>query len=358
MISRSIAEKLVGDIMSGRYTKTGKLPSEAELSRAFGVSRMTLRAALEELRRQRLIEKRNGVGSFLTMRAMRKSGIIGLIIPDYGEYAFFNVIEKEVRLHASRLGYRVSLVSTREHGRDALARDLRRKARKLAVSRAEGVIFRPLVDEKFAESNHEVVNILGNAKIPTVLIDSDITRPPQRSDYDLITVGNIGAGRKIAEHLHARGYKRIAFLMGENPLMANSNWSDRLFGLAGELALLGQREGVRQLGFPPEDESRLQKLLKSGRRPDAIVCGNDEQALKLLDSLKRLGVKVPDKVAVVGFDDISGAHAACPPLTTVSQPVRLLAATAFKSLLARIRYPASATREIRLDAPLVIRGTT
>ena len=118
------------------------------------------------------------------------------------------------------------------------------------------------VDEKFAESNHEVANILSNAKIPTVLIDSDITRPPQRSDYDLITVGNIGAGRKIAEHLHARGYKRIAFLMGENPLMANSNWSDRLFGLAGELALLGQREGVRQLGFPPEDESRLQKLKK------------------------------------------------------------------------------------------------
>ena len=62
--------------------------------------------------------------------------------------------------------------------------------------------------------------------------------------------------------------------------------------------------------------------------------------------------------AVVGFDDMEIARSTTPPLTTVSQPVRKLAATAFKSLLARIRYPNNDPREIFLDAPLVIRGST
>ena len=68
--------------MSGAYSEGGKLPSEAKLSERFGVSRMTLRGALEQLRQQGLIEKRNGAGSFLTKRAYRRSGLIGLVIPD------------------------------------------------------------------------------------------------------------------------------------------------------------------------------------------------------------------------------------------------------------------------------------
>ena len=57
-------------------------------------------------------------------------------------------------------------------------------------------------------------------------------------------------------------------------------------------------------------------------------------------------------------NDIAAARATCPPLTTISQPVRKLAATAFKTLLARIRYPNNDPREILLDAPLVVRSST
>lgn len=358
MTRKEIVGHLLKDIMAGSYSGDGRLPSEAKLSEAFGVSRMTLRGALDELRRQGIIEKRNGSGSFLTKRGFRRSGLIGLVMPDYEAYGFFNDIKKEVERHAARLGYRVALVFTQKSGHEAVVRDMRRKVRKLAAARAEGVIFRPFVSEEMSMTNREMVRILQNAEIPTVLIDSDIVRPPGRSECDLVAINNIGAGRQIAAHLHSRGYRRIAFLMQSRNPFANTNWSNRLFGLAGELALLGCEESVRQLDFLPTDERAVNALLRSRKRPDAIVCGNDEQAAHLLLTLGRLGKCVPNDIAVVGFDDLSLARSTPPPLTTISQPVKKLAATAFKSLLARIRYPNNDPREILLDAPLVVRQST
>ena len=283
MTGKEIAKKIVDDIIAGAYSETGKLPSEGALAESFGVSRMTLRGALDEVRRQGLIEKRNGSGSFLTKRGLRRSGLIGLVIPDYEAYGFFAEIRKEVERHARLLGYRVSLVFTRERGREEAVRDIRRKVRRLAVARAEGVIFRPFVPERLG---------------------------------------------------------------------------DRLFGLAGELALAGCEESVRRLDFAPGDEAAVAALMRNRRRPDAIVCGNDEQAASLLETLARVGKRVPNDVAIVGFDDIELARSTIPPLTTVSQPVRKIAATAFKSLLARIRYPNNDPREILLDARLVVRRST
>ena len=358
MTGKEIVKRLTKNIMSGAYSETGKLPSEAKLSESFGVSRMTLRGALEQLRQQGLIEKRNGAGSFLTKRAYRRSGLIGLAIPDYESYEFFAEIKKEIEHHAARLGYHVALVFSSERTHEPLVRDIRRKVRELAVSRAEGVVFRPFVAEEMVETNKEIVNILRHAEIPVVLIDSDITSPPNRSNCDLVAVNNVNAGRLIANHLHDCGYGRIAFMTVDGKPFANANWSNRLFGLAGELALLGCEGSVRRLDFAPTDERELARLLRSRTRPDAIVCGNDEQATRLIESLARLGKRVPDDIAVVGFDDIAAARMSTPSLTTISQPVRKLAATAFKTLLARMRYPGGDPREILLDAPLVVRRST
>ena len=355
MTSRGIYDRILADIVSGKYAREGRLPGEIALAASFGVSRMTLRAALEKLRLQGLIETRNGAGSFLTKRAARRSGIIGLIIPDYESCGFFSVMKGEIERHAVRLGYRISLVSTQGRDNDSITRDIRRKARQLAVNRVEGVIFRPFISGSLHATNCEIVSIMRHAEVPVVLIDSDITRPPERSDCDLVAVNNIGAGRQIAEHLWERGCRHVAFLLRSRNLSENTNWGNRLFGLAGQLALLGCDESVRRLDFSPADAAALGALMRSRRRPDVIVCGNDEQAAQLIETLRSLGRRVPDDVGVVGFDDIDVARSTTPPLTTISQPVRRLAAMAFKVLLARIRYPNNDPREILLDAPLVVR---
>lgn len=357
MKGKDILLALIKDISAQRFAATGRLPSEQALCASFGASRMTVRGALAELQRRGLIEKRNGAGSFLTARAWRKSGLVGLVIPDYASFGFFADVKQEIERHCALLGYRTRLVMTRETERETAIRDIRRQVRELAAARTEGVVFRPYVGEEFAEANAEIVRILQRTETPVVLIDSDIARPPERSNLDLIAVNNIDAGRRIADYLHTRGYGRIAFLSPGNERNLNANWSNRLFGLAGELALLGCGDGVRTLRFAPDDADALARALRGPRRPAAIVCGNDECAAALMATLRRLGIRIPEAVAVVGFDDIPLSRATEPPLTTVSQPVRKIASTAFKALLARIRYPNNATREIYLNAPLVARGS-
>ena len=318
---------------------------------------MTVRSALAELQRRGLIEKRNGVGSFLTKRALRKSGVIGLVIPDLGKFEFFSIVRKEIARHCARLNYRVELVTTDKPDPEAAVADIRHKVRKLAAARAEGVIFRPYGATDHDRANLEIVRILRNAEIPVVLIDTDVTRPPERSECDLVAVNNIDAGRRIADHLHERGYRRIAFLTHKDSLAKDVNWENRLFGLAGELALLHHEEGVRALCFAPDDVRALKAALRNSRRPDAIVCGNDECAVRLMETLHALGKNIPEDVAVVGFDD-NLAQRSVPALTTVAQPIGTIAATAFKVLLARIRYPNSEPREIFLPAPIVVRAST
>ena len=77
-----------------------------------------------------------------------------------------------------------------------------------------------------------------------------------------------------------------------------------------------------------------------------------------MKTLAAIGKRVPRDVAVVGFDDESCARSSVPPLTTIRQPAQLIAETALKTLLARIRYPNNDPREILLDAPLIIRQST
>lgn len=356
--STEILKTLLRDVTSGTFAGEEKLPSEASLCARFGVSRMTVRGVLAELQRRGLIEKRNGAGSFLTRRALRTSGVIGLVIPDFSQFEFFSALQDEITRHCARLHYRVELVTTDKAEKEAAVADLRHKVRKLAALRAEGVIFRPYVSDSFAKPNREIVKILQHAEIPFVLIDADIVRPPNRSDCDLVAVDNIAAGRRIADHLHQRGCRRIAFLTETRARKMNANWSNRLFGLAGELALLGTANAVQTLTFAPDNAKAIASTLRRRNRPDAIVCGNDERAAILSETLQILGKRIPDDVAVIGFDNSAHATRSCPPLTTVSQPVDKLAATAFKVLLARIRYPGNEPRETYLSAPLVVRAST
>lgn len=353
----AIIQSLKADI-AARAFPGGKLPSEAALCARFSAARETVRRALRELVRQDLVATRNGVGTFLTRRGARTSGLLGLLIPNFAEAVYFARLKGELERMARRVGYGL-VFEMIEAGtlRDETSA-VRRKARELAVRRVEGVIFRPLSNLRAEKANCEVVRIFRNAEIPVVLVDSDIAELCSRSDCDLVAVNNINAGRRIAAHLLARGRTRLAYLMPSRGIGPNANWRNRLFGVAGEIALRGFSTGVRTLTFEPENLGALRKALTDADRPDAFICGNDETAMRLLDALQRLGMRIPEDVAVVGFDDMPFAETACPPLTTVRQPTNEIARTALRVLLARIRYPGAEPREINVSAKLVARRST
>ena len=92
----------------------------------------------------------------------------------------------------------------------------------------------------------------------------------------------------------------------------------------------------------------MAELLVSGRRPQAIVCGNDEMAIGALGALRAARLRVPADVAVTGFDDIAAARHARPALSTVRQPMRELGEQSVRMLLARISDPAAPRHSVVL----------
>ena len=356
--SERIVRELLAEYASGRQAPGVALPGEQTLARRFGVARETVRKALDELQRQGVVERRKGAGTFLSEGSARKTGLIGFLVPDLGASGFFGDVHREMEKLAAGNGYRLSVATIQPADAETMIRETRRRARELAVARVEGVVFRPLLDERCAKVNREVVRIFEHTETPVVLLDADVVEPPERSACDLVSVNNVEAGRQVAVHLLSRGYRRIGFLMNGPSIGTNSNWRNRLFGVAGELALRGCETAVRMLTFDPRDVASVRRHLGQRGRQDAVVCGNDETAAALVRSLAAVGVRVPEEVAVVGFDDQPAALRCDPPLTTVRQPTALIAKSALSALLARIRHPNSPAREINLRAPIVIRRST
>lgn len=171
-------------------------------------------------------------------------------------------------------------------------------------------------------------------------------------------------GRLLMEHLVARGYRRIAYIgdaRGGRPSAERQRaWLDVMHeaGLQPGLAVNGP------LGRLEGGVSAVEQLLGAaqrywGRPPEAICCYNDMMAIGALSALTRNGFKIPDDVAVTGFDDVDVAAFTVPPLTTLHQPRREMGTQAMQVLLNLINQPPqNQPRETVMLGQLVVRGST
>jgi DNA-binding LacI/PurR family transcriptional regulator len=197
---------------------------------------------------------------------------------------------------------------------------------------------------------------LAAAGIPVVVID------PAEEPGDLVrSVGttNWQGGLSATRHLIELGHRRIAVIAGPADL-----WS-------GRARLDGYRAAMMDAGLPVDgrlirrDHFSVDGGLRQGAhllgltsRPTAIVAGSDEQAFGVLQALHRAGLRAPDDVSVVGFDDVAVASWAAPALTTVRQPLAVMAATAFRMLRAGSAGMAAQAHHIELATTLVVRDST
>ena len=126
---------------------------------------------------------------------------------------YFKDIERELSAYSRSLGYDIDVRKCAVGKSRDVVTEMRKEARALADRNVEGVIFRPLINEKYTEVNQEVARLFEEVEKPVVLFDSDIDKKPRRSAYDIVTVNNVDAGRSVADYLIASGRKRIAFNM-------------------------------------------------------------------------------------------------------------------------------------------------
>jgi DNA-binding LacI/PurR family transcriptional regulator len=197
---------------------------------------------------------------------------------------------------------------------------------------------------------------LAAARIPLVAID-----PPVEPGDAIRSVGTTNwlGGMTATRHLIELGHRRIAIIGGPPDLWASRARLDG-YRAALQAAGLGVAESlIRRDEFTLSGgRAQAAELLSLPQPPTAVVAGNDGQAFGVLQTLGERGLRAPDDLSVVGFDDVPVAAWATPALTTVRQPLAAMAATAFRMLRSDPATAAGEPHHIELATTLVIREST
>jgi GntR family transcriptional regulator of arabinose operon len=313
---RRIIESLRSGILSGQYRNGARLPSEAELMRRFGVSRMTAVKAMQQLQQEGLLVRRTGSGTFASGGLHSQNPAFGLIIPDLGETEIFEPICKGMARSPDAQGHSLSWGHSRTSSvsKEDEAEHL---CRQYIEQKVAGVFFAPLeFSGRRDQVNQRILKALSAAHIPVVLLDRRAQGPTERHAYDLVGLDNRRAGFVMAEHLIRQGARHIAFLAEAN---SAETVDDRISGYREALYThgLGMENEIVIRGDGSHAEA-LQAVL-SDRKVDAIQCANDHTAARLMRSLLGLGLRIPQDLKIVGVDDVKYAGLLPVPLTTLGR---------------------------------------
>ena len=171
-----------------------------------------------------------------------------------------------------------------------------------------------------------------------------------------VTSDNYAGGRKIAEFLLAAGHRKIGHIAGWE---GASTQRDREAGFISALAEAGVALYSRAEGdFSMEKAANATRTMFASDPPEAVFVANDHMALAVMDTLRfDLGLRVPEDVSVVAYDDVPAAGWAAYNLTTVRQPANRMVANTVEILLDQIENGDNEKKRIAIDGPLVLRGS-
>lgn len=252
--------------------------------------------------------------------------------------AIIHAIEVEAKVH----GYSMVLSIIEEEGLPHV----------IAQGRVDGVIIlggSPL--------NDAVAQQIAQSEIPLILLDNHIPGIA----IDAIVPDNEWGGYMAIKHLVDLGHRRIAILQGPPKY---KTLTDRLWGA---------RRATHELGieippaYQPRDQSsgqprkgyhEMQSLLALPELPTAVFTISDKTAFGALDAIRDAGLRVPEDISVIGFDNELRAEHTSPPLTTIHLPKRYLGTLAMQQLVAKIETPSNRPVRICVPTRLIERGST
>ena len=188
------------------------------------------------------------------------------------------------------------------------------------------------------------------AGVPMVLFN----RAQDEPNMSAITSDNIEGGKKIAKFLISSGHKKISYIAGWE---GASTQRDREAGFISILNHAGLSLHSRKVGnFVFEDSREATRSMFFNNPPEAVFVANDHMAFAVMDTLRyELGLKIPDDVSVVGYDDVPAASWPSYSLTTVQQPVNIMVRETVEILIEKIENPEARPQKIKVDGPLILR---
>lgn len=306
-------------ILTGKYQKHDKLPSENEIVQHFQMSRQTIRQALGELEKEGWLYKEQGKGTFVMIpdaqqpRSHSTAMTIGLITTYISDYIFPTIVrgvEAKVREHGARL-LLASTDNEKNKEKDSLESMMHEKL--------DGLIIEPT---KSAEGNPNLHYFLALEAhhIPYVMLNERYNE----LDAPVLRVDDEQGGYIAAKHLIELGHRRIAGFFKTDDLQGVYRMKgfmralkEHQLTLTPNLLLAYDTEQKRD---KPKEKLASLLALNEEERPTALVCYNDELAVQVLEVTRQFDVHVPGQLSIVGFDDATIATATEVKLTTLTHP--------------------------------------
>ena len=260
----------------------------------------------------------DGIARSLRQKKTYKIGVIvGNVLSQ-----FYSILAKSIEDVANRYGYSMILCN----GDDNPEKELK-YLKVLRSSRVDGIIIAP------TGRNADYINNLMQSNIKVVLADRLI----DGVDCDAVVVDNEKGAYTAVKYLIDNGYKKIAIIDG---FIDRTTGKERLNGYLRALSdnnIPRNDDFIKIRDFKKRSGIILaEELFKNKNKPEAIFVANLDLTLGVIISIKNMGLKIPDDIAIIGFDDSDWAQILEPPLTTISQPVYDLGATAAEMLIKNI----------------------
>jgi DNA-binding LacI/PurR family transcriptional regulator len=362
---REVLDALLAEISSGRLRPGDRLPTEAELAKAFSASRSTVGRAMRDLKERGLLNRQRGGGTHIARDDGKPENApkkIALFTPWVKTPELLGFVGGQIFAHlsdlASQRGDHLRLQFIRGTDGDTLEQMLA-TARMLIDQDAKGVFYYPVeLPQSQNHYNQIVIDELLNAGVSVVAVDRDIVSFPERSKLPLITYDNRRGGFLITDHLVKQGCKRIAFIGSP---YASSAASERVRGYCDALDDGGL--GVDRSLIFRKDRGELTpdfcRELMDDARPDAIVCKMDHYAAIVGRHLVNMNVDVGRELKLAGFDDEPFAEMLPVPLTTIRFPFELFARVCYERLTSQMANPADHDAwQSMVDIELIVRDST
>jgi LacI family transcriptional regulator, repressor for deo operon, udp, cdd, tsx, nupC, and nupG len=333
------------------------VPNIYEVAKRAGVSTATVSRVLSQpnvvapATRRRVLQavERLGYEPNSTAKNLRtlRTGKLLVTVPDLSN-PFFSLILQGIEDAALREGYAVLVGDTQhdEKREERYALMLKRKE-------ADGLIF---LGHRMPEEAASYIRAQAPRCAPVV---NGCEFSPSLG-VPSVHIDNAKAAYQAMDHLYALGHRRIGIVTG--PLVSPLS-RDRLSGATARAKKQkAEREFIVMHGdFSIESgAAAAERLLGRRERPTAIFCFNDEMAMGVIEVAKRLGVRVPQALSVVGFDDIRFSRHMDPPLTTIAQPMRQIGEGTVRLLLSILAggHDAETPESVTLPHKLVVRAST
>jgi alanine racemase len=284
------------------------------------------------------------------MLTQRQTHTLGVLTPQalsvIFSNPFFGAFSEGVALAAEQEGYALHFISPL-HG--SLARAMGRAT-------VDGVVAVGL------SADHPEVEQIRAAGLPIVMVDSSAL-----PDQPFIAIDDEGGARAAAEHLLQLGHRELLIVGVEPPspgaiLEPEGVMSRRMRGYLNALADKGLVLPPNAIVVGPASIeggiAAMRRATEDGMRPTGVLVMSDAMAIGVLRAAREMGLRVPEDLSVVGFDDIDISQHTNPPLTTVHQPIRQKGESAVRLLLSVVERRDQRPEQIRLETRLIVRGST